>query len=79
MKKKRIEFDELEENRKWLADATLQGLELLDAVSKGTQSEKTANARGSIRSEKNCPGLDKLLLYLLYVLTIKMKTMNKVL
>ena len=51
--KKQMELDELEENnRKWLAEATLQELELLDALSKGSQSETTASARGSIRSEK---------------------------
>ena len=51
--KKQIELDELEENnRKWLAQATLQEFELLDAVSKGSQSETTASARSSIRSEK---------------------------
>ena len=52
-KKKQIELDELEENnRKRLAEATLQEFELLDAVSKGSQSETTASARSSMRSEK---------------------------
>ena len=51
--KKQMELDELEENnRKRLADANLQEFELLDAVSKGRQSEKTASARSSMRSEK---------------------------
>ena len=51
--KKQMELDELEENnRKRLAEATLQELELLDAVSKGSQSETTASARSSMRSEK---------------------------
>ena len=46
-------LDELEENdRKRLAEATLQGFELLDAVSKGSQSETTASAGSSMRSEK---------------------------
>ena len=35
-----------------MAEATLQEFELLDAVSKGSQSETTASARSSIRSEK---------------------------
>ena len=51
--KKQIELDELEENnRKWLAESSLQEFELLDAVAKGSQSETTASARSSIRSEK---------------------------
>ena len=51
--KKQMELDELEENnRKRLAEATLQEFELLDAVSKGSQSETTASARSSMRSEK---------------------------
>ena len=51
--KKKMELDELEENnRKRLAEATLQEFELLDAVSKGNQSETTASARSSMRSEK---------------------------
>ena len=50
--KKQMELDELEEiNRKRLAEATLQKFELLNAVSKGSQSEKTASARSSMRSE----------------------------
>ena len=52
--KKHMELDELEENnRKRLAEATLQGFELLDAVSKGSQSETTASARSSMRIEKD--------------------------
>ena len=52
--KKQMELDELEENnRKRLAEPTLQEFELLDAVSKGSQSEITANARSSMRSEKD--------------------------
>ena len=48
-----MELDELEENnRKRLAEATLQEFELLDAVSKGSQSETTASARSSMRKEK---------------------------
>ena len=48
-----MKIDEPEENnRKRLAEATLQEFELLDAVSKGTQSETTASARRSMRSEK---------------------------
>ena len=48
-----MELDELEENnRKRLAEATLQEFELLDAVSKGSQSETTASAKSSMRSEK---------------------------
>ena len=51
--KKQMELDELEENnRKRLAEATLQEFELLDAVSKGNHSETTASARSSMRSEK---------------------------
>ena len=51
--KKQMELDELEENnRKRLAEATLQEFELLDAVSKCTQSETTVSARSSMRSEK---------------------------
>ena len=51
--KKQMEIDELEENnRKRLAEATLQEFELLDAVSKDSQSETTASARSSMRSEK---------------------------
>ena len=51
--KKQMELDELEENnKKQLAEATLQEFELLDAVSKGSQSETTASARSSMRSEK---------------------------
>ena len=51
--KKQMEPDELEENnRKWLAEATLQEFELLDAVSKGSQSETTASAKSSMRSQK---------------------------
>ena len=50
--KKQMEIDELEENnRKRLAEATLQEFELLDAVTKGSQSETTASARSSMRSE----------------------------
>ena len=52
-KKKQMELDELEENnRKRLAEATLQEFEMLDAVSKGSQSESTARARSSMRIEK---------------------------
>ena len=51
--KKQMEIDELEENnRKRLEEATLQEFELLDAVSKGSQSETTASARSSMKSEK---------------------------
>ena len=51
--KKQMEIDELDEdNRKRLAEATLQEFELLDAVSKGSHSEKTASARSSMRSEQ---------------------------
>ena len=51
--KKQVKIDELEEdNRKQLAEATLQEFELLDAVSKGSHSERTASARSSMRSEK---------------------------
>ena len=41
-----------EDNSKRLAEATLQEFELLDAVSKGSQTETTASARSSMRSEK---------------------------
>ena len=48
-----MELGEQEENnRKRVAEATLQEFELLDAVSKGSQSETTASARSSMRSEK---------------------------
>ena len=48
-----MEIDELKENnRKRLAEATRQEFELLDTVSKGNQSETTASARSSKRSEK---------------------------
>ena len=51
--KKQMELDEMEEdNRKRLAEATLQEFEFLDAVSKGCHSETTASARSSMRSEK---------------------------
>ena len=51
--KKQMELDELEENnRKRLAEATLQEFEFLDAFSKGSQSETTASARSSMRSVK---------------------------
>ena len=51
--KKQMEIEELEENnRKRLAEATLQEFELLDAVSKDSQSETTASARSSMRSQK---------------------------
>ena len=51
--KKQMELDELEENnRKQLAEATLQEFELLDAVSKGSHSETTASAMSSMRSGK---------------------------
>ena len=51
--KKQKELDELEENiRKRWAEATLQEVELLDTVPKGSQSETTASARSSMRSEK---------------------------
>ena len=53
IQKKQMEIDELEENnRKRLAEATMQEFELLDAVSKGSQSETTASARSLMRSEK---------------------------
>ena len=49
--KTQMELDELEENnRKRLAEATLQEFELLEAVSKGSQSETTASARSSMRT-----------------------------
>ena len=48
-----MELDELEENnRKRLAESTLRELELLDAVSKGSQSETTTSARSSRISEE---------------------------
>ena len=51
--KKQMELDELEENnKKRLAEATLHEFELLDAVSKGSQSETTASAKSSMRSKK---------------------------
>ena len=51
--KKQMELDELEENiRKRLAEGTLQGFELLDAVSKGSHSETTASVRSSMAVEK---------------------------
>ena len=51
--KMQMELDELEENNsKRLAEATLLEFDLLDAVSKGSQSETTASARSSMRSEK---------------------------
>ena len=51
--KKQMELDELEKNdRKRLAGATLKEFELLDAVSKGSQSETTGSAKSSMRSEK---------------------------
>ena len=51
--KKQMEIDDLEENnRKRLAGATLQEFELLAAVSKGSQSERTASTRSSKRREK---------------------------
>ena len=51
--KKQMELDEMEENnRKRLAETTVQEFELLDAVSKGSHSETTASARSSRRSEK---------------------------
>ena len=50
--KNQMELDELEENnRKRLAEATLQEFELLDAVSNGSQSETTSSARSSLKSE----------------------------
>ena len=50
--KKQMEIDELEENnKKRLAEATLQEFELLDAVSKGSQSETNVSARTLMRSE----------------------------
>ena len=52
-RKKQMEIDELEENNiKRLSEVTLQEFELLDAVSKASQSETTATARSSMRSEK---------------------------
>ena len=51
--KKQMELDELEEeNRKRLAEETLQEFELLDAVSKDSHSETTVGARSSMKSEK---------------------------
>ena len=51
--KKQMQLDELEQKKgKRLAEATLQEFELLDAVSKGSQSETTESARSSMRSEK---------------------------
>ena len=50
--KNKMELDELKNNRKRLAEATLQEFELMDPVSKGSDSETTASARCSIRSEK---------------------------
>ena len=48
-----MELDELEKNnRKRLAEATVQEFESLDAVSKSSQSETTASGRSSMRSEK---------------------------
>ena len=48
-----MELDELKENnRKRLAEATLQEFELLDADSKGSNSETIASARSSMRIEK---------------------------
>ena len=48
-----MKLDELEENnRKRLAEATLQEFELLDTVSKSSHSETTAGARSSMRIEK---------------------------
>ena len=44
--------NEKEDNRKLLAEATLQEFELLNVVSKGSHSETTASARSSMRSEK---------------------------
>ena len=50
--KKQMELNELEENnRKRLAEATLQEFEMLDAISKGSQSETTTSARSSMKSE----------------------------
>ena len=51
--KKQMELDEQEENNlKRLAEATLQEFDLLDAASKGSQSELIARARSSMRNEK---------------------------
>ena len=48
-----MELNELEEyNRERSAEATLQEFELLDTVSKGSQSETTASARSLMRSVK---------------------------
>ena len=58
--KKQVELDELQENnRKRLAEKTLKRFGLLDAVSKSSHSETTANARSSMRSEKAVQGLDQ--------------------
>ena len=51
-KNKRNQMNWKENNRKGLAEATLQELELRDASSKGSQSETTASDRSSMRSEK---------------------------
>ena len=49
--KQLMELDELEENnRKRLAEATVQELEFLDAVSKGSHSETTARAQWEVKS-----------------------------
>ena len=51
--KKQMKLDELEENnRKRLAEATLQEFELLEAISKGCQSETTASAADCKCNEK---------------------------
>ena len=50
--KKQMELDELEENRKPLAEATLQNFELMNAVSKDSHSETIASARSSMRGEE---------------------------
>ena len=48
-----MKVDELEEeNRKRLAEKTLQEFELPDAVSKGSHSVTTASARSSMKIEK---------------------------
>ena len=48
--KKQKKLDELKENnRKRLAEATLQNFELLDVFSKGSHSETTASVRSSMR------------------------------
>ena len=52
-RKRQMELDQLEENnKKRLAEATLQEFELLDANSEGSHSESTASARSSVRIEK---------------------------